>query len=786
MHMFRGFTVLFGLLISIGPAWAQLQEGSIVGTLIAPDGQPPDSAVVTLLDPLGTRLATVVAQRGVFTLGGVAPGTYTLRAEAPPLEATVQHVTVSSAVPVRVHMRLSAVAAEQVVVYGAEAQPGSTATRVTLAGELVRRAPSRIGTRGLQDAIATLPGWSTEDNGLLHVRGVDDGFLYVIDGVPVYERLDGVFGMAPDPAMVDSMNVVTGYIPPEFGWKSGGVIEVRSSTRTGGRWTGALDVLAGADATRDVSLVSGGPAGSAASVTVGITGQASSRFLDPVHPDNFHNQGGAWSGGAQWSYSPSAGQLLSVLAGASRSRYDVPHGESQESARQDQRQTTEQWWQTLSWQRTWRASTVSQLAAYHRTGAALLSGSDRDTPLFTHADRDSRRVGVLASVSHQQGRHLLKAGVEAAWVRIREDFTFAVTDEEDAEEAGISAEAMAYTLDAPFGFADAASRPLFALYLQDSVRLSDAVTIDAGVRADWSRLLVSASQVSPRVGAAYSWKTTGTTIRASAGRFFQPPQPENLLLASSDDAWELSPFRAETGGGAVLHPERQTAFEIGFDHRFARRVRLDLAVWHRRITDVADPNVFFGTTVLFPNSVAKGRASGFDTRLEVPRRRGVSGYVSYTNARVTQYGPITGGLFLEEEVIEIGPGTAFTPDHDQRHAAAFGLSHDVEARGFWAAFTGRYESGTPLEVDDEELDELRERPGAELVDFDSGRVKSRTVFDLSASKRLLHQRRLSLSLRASLLNLTGRRWAYNFGNPFSGTHFGPGRTLQVGLRLQFE
>jgi hypothetical protein len=32
------------------------------------------------------------------------------------------------------------------------------------------------------------------------------------------------------------------------------------------------------------------------------------------------------------------------------------------------------------------------------------------------------------------------------------------------------------------------------------------------------------------------------------------------------------------------------------------------------------------------------------------------------------------------------------------------------------------------------------------------------------------------------LNLAGARWAYNFGNPFSGTHFGPGRTVQIGVR----
>jgi hypothetical protein len=49
---------------------------------------------------------------------------------------------------------------------------------------------------------------------------------------------------------------------------------------------------------------------------------------------------------------------------------------------------------------------------------------------------------------------------------------------------------------------------------------------------------------------------------------------------------------------------------------------------------------------------------------------------------------------------------------------------------------------------------------------------------------LLRSNGTELSARIALLNLTGERFAYNFGNPFSGTHFGPGRTLQVGLQLR--
>ena len=72
------------------------------------------------------------------------------------------------------------------------------------------------------------------------------------------------------------------------------------------------------------------------------------------------------------------------------------------------------------------------------------------------------------------------------------------------------------------------------------------------------------------------------------------------------------------------------------------------------------------------------------------------------------------------------------------------------------------------------------------MDFSRGRVRPRTVLDLSAVKRLFRGNRVDLSLRAALLNLTGERWAYNFGNPFSGTHFGPGRTVQLGVRVEMR
>jgi hypothetical protein len=782
----RGFAVLlllFAPVILPATVLAQLQLAIIDGVVTTPDDIPAGGVPVTLLDRLGNVVrSTESSPDGRFRIAGVQPGSYSMRADATPLRAEVRDIQVGGALPVTITLRMSAVAAEQVLVRApARAESGATSTRVTLGGDTLRDAAPRVRTRGLQDVLATMPGWGSEDNGLVHVRGVDEGVLYVVDGVPWYERFDSLFGVAPDPMTLESITVSTGYIPPEFGLKSGAVVEVRSAAAPSSRWTGAAETAAASESTGDGAVLAAGPLFPGGSLAFNLAGQRSARFLDPTHPDNFHNTGHSLTGAGEFGWQISAGSVLQAVTGLGRSRFEVPHDGHQEEAGQDQRQRVNASWQTVSWQRAWSDRTMTHIAGYRRNGALSLTGSEADTPLAVNADRSIKRVGFLASASHSAGRHLFKVGAEAARLSLREHFSFAVTDQDD----DFTREVMEFTPGDPFVFSDRGTPTLAAVFVQNSFRPVDDVTLDLGVRVDWSRMLVAASQVSPRIGVAYNLDRTGTTARASFGRFFQPPQSENLLLASSEQAFALSPFAADVGsGGAPIEPERQSALEVAVDQPLGPFVRLDLAYWRRWVRHVADPNVFLGTTIIFPNSVARGWASGIDLRMDVPRRHGWAGFVSYGNSRVEQAGPITGGLFLEDEVAEIAGGERFTPDHDQRNTGAAGVS--FVASGTSVAVNARYESGTPLQLEEEDLDELEERPGAELVDFERGRVRPRKSVDVVVSQQLRRVGRTELSLRFALLNATGGRWAYNFGNPFSGTHFGPGRTVQLGFRAVFR
>ncbi|HEY7700289.1 MAG TPA: TonB-dependent receptor, partial [Vicinamibacteria bacterium] len=434
--------------------------------------------------------------------------------------------------------------------------------------------------------------------------------------------------------------------------------------------------------------------------------------------------------------------------------------------------------QSLVWQRSFSESTATDVAAYRHSLGAKLFPSPGDTPISARQDRRHVRKGLLLNITHLASGHLLKAGADVQRVDAREIFSFFAT----GEDGDLSDEAMEHGPDDPFELEDELVRHQGSVYFQDTVSLGERVTVNAGIRFDWTTLLLRESALSPRLGVAYYVPALRTTFRGSYDRFFKPPQVENLLLASSEEARALSPFDE---GGKDVPAERQHAFEVGLSHALFGMALLDAVYWRREVENCADPNVFFGTTILFPNSVASGTASGVNARIEVPFRRGVSGFLSYGNSLVVQTGPVNGGLFLEEDIIDIGSGTRFVPDHDQRNVGSFGLTYQREEDGFWASLYGRHESGTPLEVDEDELNEVRERRGADLVDFDRMRVKPRTVLDVSLGKSFFRDRSVRLDLQLDVRNVTDAAFAYNFSNPFSGTHFGHPRLLSLRLKVTF-
>jgi hypothetical protein len=241
-------------------AQAQIQNGTVTGVVSDPTGGLIANAVVRLDHPVtGHRHQLVTGNAGDFVFNNVPFDQYILHVTASGFEPVSQPVVVRSNLPVRVEIKLTVAGSKTSI----EVSPpenlverDSSSSSTTIGQNSVRHTPRANRNRLLQELVATAPGSATENNGLLHVRGADDGILYVIDGIPIVDRLDAVSASPIDTDTINSMQVITGNIPAEFGGRSAAVVIVHPKSGIDSQLAGDFTLGAGDFRTDEIAAES--------------------------------------------------------------------------------------------------------------------------------------------------------------------------------------------------------------------------------------------------------------------------------------------------------------------------------------------------------------------------------------------------------------------------------------------------------------------------------------------------------------------------------------------------
>ena len=209
---------------------------------------------------------------------------------------------------------------------------------------------------------------------------------------------------------------------------------------------------------------------------------------------------------------------------------------------------------------------------------------------------------------------------------------------------------------------------------------------------------------------------TRTDCRTSFGRFFQPPQSENLCSPCPNRRLRCRRLRlisVQVGSSSSA----SSAFKCA---RSADRPLRPADVHRWWVRHVADRERVPSARPSSSRTACPQRAGlGIDLRIDVPRRAAVS--VAAANSRVEQAGPITGGLFLEDELAEIAGGERSTSTSTERGLRPCVVCSTWNER-WWSM---RYEHAERCRSRRTTSMSWRNGPGAELVDFERGRVKPR-------------------------------------------------------------
>lgn len=758
----------------------QTSQGELRLTVMDGTGAAIPANVELVNESAKVRQAVDLPPDGHYSFKNLPFGSYALKVTYSGFAPLAELVEIRSVVPLNHELTLSIQPVETSV------KVTETATLVDLTktgaayyvgAQEIKERPMGLPGRGLIDLVVQQPGWALEANGILHPRESEYETQYVVNGFPVQDNRSPAFAPAVDADHVESMKIYTSGIPAEFGQKLGGVIEVTTDRNTSPGFHGTAVAQGGSFDTAG-GFLSGQYVAGRTTSTISGEGFLTNHYLDPPVAANYSNHGSSTSFTGTLEHDFNDADRLRIAVTRRETRFLVPNDLLQQAAEQRQDRVSGDTEGQVSYQHVFSPSLLGAVRGMVRDVSAELWSNALSTPILVAQDRGFREGYLNGSLAGHLGRHEWKAGFEARFASIREQFDYQISA---YRMNGVRI----FDRDLPpaFEFNGTSPNREQAAYVQDTVRWRN-FTFNAGLRLDHYSLLVDETAVSPRVGLSWHSQPMGLAVHASYDRTFGTPPFENILLSASPDT------RFDLGFYLPLRPSRGNYYEAGFTKAIGERIRLDANYFRRDIRDFQDDDLLLNTGVSFPIAYHSAEIRGVEVKLEVPRWGPFSGFLSYSNTIGIGRFPIAGGLFLDDNDAELLSSTEHFPiSQDMRNVARAWVRYQITRR-VWTAWSASYNSGLPVEDAGDLPPEsfLIAQYGTktlERVNFDRGRVRPSFSLDASVGADLWKREKRSVSIQADVLNVTDRFNLINFTGLLSGTALGPPRGFGIRLRTEF-
>lgn len=730
MHALRRLGALASLAAFLcAPTFTHAQSGTglITGTVADSSGAVIPGASVILRSAAGHIRTMPAGPNGSFRFGGLTYGSYTLTVKQSGFETNTQTIAVESPAAISRTVALTIAATTQTVTVAASANDilqNSVGESTEIGPSTVSKLPLISSSTGVAAAITLAsPGVTADSNGMFHPLGEHSDTTYSIDGQPISDQQSKTFSNQVSMNAIESMKIIEGVIPPEYGDKASLVAKTTTKSGLGQKFAGNAQTTYGSFGTSDVnaSLSTGN-----ARVGNFITGDVnnSGRFLDSPEFVPLHDHGNNESLFDRIDFAPAAAKQYHLNLTASRSWYQVPNQYDQQAAGQDQRAQIFSYNIAPFWTRIFGQSGVFQVNPWLRQDNAHYYPSRDifdDSPATLSQDRSLRNLGARMQYTLSSGIHNAKFGAEASHTFLTENFGVGITSPTynapcvDAAGTPVAAPGvtqisqcaatgydpnpafqpglLAYDLTrggALFRFHGHTDIKEEALYAQDQIALHNWQFM-FGMRGDNYNGLTSKAILEPRAGITYNVTRTKTVLRVGYSRLMPTPYNENLILSSSTGGGGLA-RNAGAVGEHPLTPATRNQYDAGFEQSIARHLIVDGEYFWKETKGDYDFDVLLNTPLTFPIQWRKSKIDGFDLRMTMPLYHGLTAYSVMGHSRSRFFGPESGGILFNNP----SGLTSYAPfriDHDQNFEQTTNVNYQPRVNGPWYGFTWRFDSG---------------------------------------------------------------------------------------------
>ena len=710
------------------PAPARVQSagnaGTISGLVTDPTGAVIANASVTLANAVsGLSRTATTDNSGAYTISNIPFNTYRLTVSAPTMAPASQTVDVQSFVPIALTTTLQIAAASTIV------------DVTTTSGDLVEADPvghtdvdrdlfAKIPLESISSSVSSLvtlssPGVSADSNGMFHGMGDHASNSFSVDGQSITDQTSKTFSNQIPMDSVQSLEVIPGAPPAEFGGKTSLVIV--ATTRSGlgeSAPTGDLTVSYGSFGSSNVGLnLATGSAkfGNFLSLSVMDTG----RFLDPPEFHAIHDHGNEESLFDRIDLQFSSVNSARLNLGYTRSWFQTPNSYDSQYATQwptnssgvavgpnnlpvgpsDQRAQIQTINLAPSYTHVINTATVLNAGYYFRRDGFNYYPSDnpfadRGAPDLQQESiaqqRSLANTGLHSDLTYTHGGNNIKAGLNYTQTFLTENFQLGIVD----PTLPITPTLAPYDLvtgGSLYAFHGHTDIKEFAAYAQDAITFGPW-SGNLGLRFDQYNGLTVANQVEPRLALSYHIKRTGTVLRASYARSLESPFNENLILASQGcNSAVIAALIPCTP--APNRPGFRNDFHAGFQQQLSRFAVLSADYVWEYTHNAYDFSVLGATPITFPIGWNNSKIPGFDGRLDIPPVHNFTAQIVFSSVAARFFTPQTSGLGTTVQSGQAGVHTPFRIDHDERFNQTTHAQYQLGKRGLYIGFNWRFDSG---------------------------------------------------------------------------------------------
>ena len=414
---------------------------------------------------------------------------------------------------------------------------GATSYEVT--HQAIEALPQGVNT-SLDKVLLQTPGVSQDSaaSGDLHVRNEHGNVQYRINGIQLPDGV-GAFGQILDTGIVGSLALITGALPAQFGLRTSGVVDIQTKTEAFNN-SGSVSLYGGSHQTITPYFEYGGTAGQTQYFVTGRYLQNNLGLENPTPANEaIHDHTTQERGFAYVSTVIDPTSRLTYIGGIYNAAFQIPNNPGQpanftafglntfDSSQLNERQYELTNFNVVSYQKS--AGDIDYQVSYFNRYNQLhfrpdLVGDILINGVASDVYRQSAINGIQEDTAYRIGySHTLRFGFSVSAER-----SLVTNISQVLPVDPVTGNQTDPVTGAPFGppFTVFDSSPktgwLIGTYLQDEWKITNQLTLNAGLRFDQMYQYVDANQLSPRV--SLTWKPTDdTTFHVGYARTFTPP-----------------------------------------------------------------------------------------------------------------------------------------------------------------------------------------------------------------------------------------------------------------------